>query len=323
MASLQSVGLRRIRHIAEYLAVRVAMALVQAVSIETCEAVCNWLAWLAADVLKIRARVVDENLRMAFPEMAEAGRRDIARRMWQHLLLMTCEAAQLKRKLHETNWRKYVETPRKRQWMHAASRRGPKVCVTGHFGNFEALGHVNNFWGFRTYAVARTLDNPFLDRFVSDHRASIGQRILPKEDSAGIADEVMKTGGILGILGDQHAGRKGCIVEFLGRPASCHKAVALFALLHRAPVLVVTCHRAQRPMRFVMQMDSVITPEDNPDEFSSVENLTQWYNDTLQRRIHEQPEQYWWLHDRWKEVKPRKRKGAGRSGAAAIERSAA
>jgi lauroyl/myristoyl acyltransferase len=65
---------RTLRHIAEYFAVRVALSLIQAVSMETCQAVCGWLAWLAADVLRIRGRVVEENLRIAFPEKSDRER---------------------------------------------------------------------------------------------------------------------------------------------------------------------------------------------------------------------------------------------------------
>src|SRR5262245_21585494 len=88
----------QVRHLVEYLAVRVALSLIQAVSIQTCQAASRWLAWLAADVLRIRGRVVEENLRIAFPEMCESERRDLARRMWEHLLLMVCEVAQIHRK---------------------------------------------------------------------------------------------------------------------------------------------------------------------------------------------------------------------------------
>ncbi len=308
---------RQIRHLAEYFAVRVVMSLIQAVSMDTCATVTGWIAWLAADVFKIRGRVVDENLRIAFPEKCEQERQRIARRMWRHLLLMVCEVAHLQRKIHETNWRKYVEVRGKREWILAVSQPGPKVCVTGHFGNFEALGHVSNFWGFRTYTVARTLDNPHLDRLVARFRESMGQKILPKSDSAGQADEVLQTGGILALLGDQNAGRKGCVVDFLGRPASCHKALALFALLNRAPLLVSTCTRGGKPMHFVMSMDGCVEPTANPEEFASVEQLTQWYNDVLSSRIRQQPQQYWWLHDRWKEVAPAKRRKRRLAGVAA------
>jgi len=308
---------RRLRHLAEYFAVRVAMSLIQAVSIETCTTVTAWIAWLAVDVLKIRGRVVHENLRIAFPDKDQPERERIARRMWRHLLLMVCEIAHLQRKIHETNWRKFVEVRGKRNWILAVGKPGPKVCVTGHFGNFEALGHVSNFWGFRTYTVARTLDNPYLDRLVSRFREAMGQRLLPKSDSAGQADEVLQTGGILALLGDQHAGRKGCVVDFLGRPASCHKALALFALLNRAPLLVATCTRTNKPMHFVMSMDGHVEPAANPEEFSSVEDLTQWYNDVLSSRIRQQPDQYWWLHDRWKEVAPAKRRNKAKQRSAA------
>src|SRR5262245_47069514 len=133
---------RPVRHLAEYFAVRMVLALIQAVSIETCQAGSRWLAWLAADVLRIRGRVVEENLRIAFPGKSDPERRAITRRMWQHLLLMVCEVAQIQRKIHETNWRRFVEVRGKREWILAVSKAGPKVCVTGHFGNFEALGHV-------------------------------------------------------------------------------------------------------------------------------------------------------------------------------------
>jgi Kdo2-lipid IVA lauroyltransferase/acyltransferase len=314
---------RRLRHLAEYLAVRVALSFIQAVSIQTCEAAAEWLAWLASDVLKIRGRVVHENLQIAFPELSDGERRTIARRMWKHLLLMVCEIAQIQRKIHETNWRRYVDVPNKREWIRVVSKPGPKVCVTGHFGNFEALGHVSNFWGFRTYTVARTLDNPFLDQMVARFRESMGQRILPKSDSAGQADEVLQTGGILALLGDQHAGKKGCIVDFLGRPASCHKALALFALLNRAPLLVVTCIRTAKPLHFSMQMDALIEPVHEAQEFDSVETLTQWYNDALAQRIREQPDQYWWVHDRWKEVPARKRRKKQPQPAGDVQRPAA
>lgn len=295
---------RRFRHLAEYLAVRVVISLIQAVRIETCATVMRWVAWLACDVLQIRGSVVDRNLRIAFPNLSEEARRTIARQMWEHLLVMVCEIAHIQRKIHETNWRKFVEVENKRQWILAVSGPGPKVCVTGHFGNFEVLGHVSNFWGFRTFTVARPLDNPYLDRLVQRFRQSMGQRILPKTDSASQADEVLQTGGILALLGDQHAGRKGCRVEFLGQTASCHKALALFSLLHRAPLLVATCSRAGRPLRFVMRMDGLLDAQALTTQATTVEAVTQWYNDVLAARIRAEPQQYWWLHDRWKDLRP-------------------
>src|SRR5262245_40201087 len=110
---------RCIRHLLEYFAVRVVLSLIQAVDLTTSVAVCRWLAWLAADILRIRDRVVQDNLRIAFPEMSDAERRQVTRRMWEHLLVMVCEAALVQRKIHYTNWRSYVRVENKRAWIRA------------------------------------------------------------------------------------------------------------------------------------------------------------------------------------------------------------
>jgi KDO2-lipid IV(A) lauroyltransferase len=306
-------ALRPLRHLAEYLLVRVLLSLIQAVSIETCAVASKVVAWLACDVLRIRRQVVDENLRFSFPELSAADRRQLAREMWEHLLLMVCEVAHVHRKLHETNWREHVADYNTRELLKHAFARRATVAVAGHFGNFEICGFMAGFWGVRVYTIARPLDNPYLDHLITQFRQSMGQRILPKEDSAGQADEVLKTGGMLVLLGDQHAGHIGCVVDFLGRPASCHKALALFSLINQAPMLLVNCTRAGRPMQFRMGLDACADPLENRPETAGVRELTQWYNHKLEEQIRRRPQQYWWLHNRWKEItgkRPRKKKAS-------------
>jgi KDO2-lipid IV(A) lauroyltransferase len=317
------VSPRHLRHLAEYFAVRVFFSLVQSFHLKTCFTCCRALAWLFCDVFRIRGKIVEENLRTAFPEATPAERKAIARRMWEHLLLMVCEIAHVPRVIHETNWRKHVHRYNHRQWLRTIFRNGPKICVTGHIGNFEMLGYVGSFWGMRMYTVVRTLDNPYLDRMMLRFRASMGQRILPKDNSAGQADEVLQTGGLLGLLGDQNAGRQGCLADFLGRPASCHKALALFSLVNKAPMMVTSCtRRGNEPMQFDMGLDDVIDMNEDRPETSGVSELTQWYNDVLERKIRERPNQYWWLHDRWKNLPTSKRRRPKKQKAAAEEPNA-
>ena len=108
------------------------------------------------------------------------------------------------------------------------------------------------------------------------------------------------------MLGDQAAGKRGCWVDFLGRPASCHKALALFTLTAKAPMMVSYGRRLDRPMQFEVGMAAVADP-DQPDQHQdNVKTLTQWYNDRLGELIVAHPQQYWWLHRRWK-GKPQRR----------------
>ena len=123
----------------------------------------------------------------------------------------------------------------------------PLVAVTGHFGNFEMAGYVTGLLGMPSYTVARKLDNEHLDRFLNGFRERNGQFILPKDGSAPAIQKVLDSGAILTILGDQHAGTKGCWIDFLGRPAACHKAIALFTLSGNAPMMVCLLYTSPSP----------------------------------------------------------------------------
>ena len=159
-----------------------------------------------------------------------------------------------------------------------------------------------------SYSVARIMDNPYLDRFINSFRERNGQFIIPKDGSAGQIQEVLESGAILTILGDQHAGTKGCWIDFLGRPASCHKAVALFSLGSGAPMMVSFCRHTDQPLHFVIGCTGVADPMTMDDELKDVSSLTQWYNDRMADAIREEPSQYWWVHRRWKEKPVRKSK---------------
>src|SRR5262245_8830805 len=275
--------------------------------IEKCAAWARVLSIAVFDVLRIRRIIVEQNLATAYPHICHSERSQAARRMWQHLLVMVEEIAHAPRKIHDSNWRKYVDITPKPQLVGLMLQPRPRVCVTAHLGNFELGGYLTGLLGFPTFTVARTLDNPYLDRYVNRFREAKGQFILPKIGSAPQADAVLATGGTLVLLGDQHAGKKGCWVEFLGRPASCHKAVALFTLLSGAPMLAVACVRGNRPLKYTLQFLGAVDPAHPCDALGGVRQLTQWYNDVLAREIRQEPEQYWWLHRRWRDPPRRER----------------
>ena len=296
----------RLKTYVEYLLLQLVLSLVQVLPIETCARLCRGLAWLVNDVIGFRRRVIDENLLGVYPDMPEDERRAISSQMWYHLCLMACEIAQAPRKIHDSNWRNYVYIRDKVQMTRYLIDYRPLVAVSGHYGNFEMGGYVTGLLGMPSYTVARTLDNPYLDEFINRFRGCNGQFILPKDGSATAIQEVLESGGILTLLGDQHAGTKGCWVDFLGRPAACHKAVALFTLSGNAPMMVSYCRQTDRPLHFEIGCTGVADPLEMPAHLTDVKRLTQWYNDRLADAIYEQPEQFWWVHRRWKEKPQRK-----------------
>ena len=284
--------MKRITDFLVYLVLRVFFCLIQTVRLETCHSVAKVLAYLACDVFKIRRGVVNENLQSVFPHLSDNERHKLAKEMWVHLFLRICEIAHIPRKVHDTNWRKYVKFRNRPEVDRYLLDPRPTVLVSGHFGNFEIASYLSGLFGFRAYAVARTLDNPYLNDFINRFRESKGQYILPKDGSANQVADILKEGGTLSILADQHAGPKGCWVDFMGRPASCHKALALFTLVSGAPMVVVTCTRRDGPMQFELNSRGVADPATLDPSLTNVTALTQWYNNRLENAVREYPGQY-------------------------------
>ena len=299
---------RRIVDYLVYVVIRTLICIVQAMRIETGQRVARGLAWLFCNVLRVRQGVVDDNLAHAFPEMSPAERLRLARRMWEHLFLLVLEVAHTPRKIHETNWRDYVSLTNKVELVNCLLDDRPVLIVSAHLGNFEVGGYVLGILGFPTYTVARTLDNPYLDQFVNRFRGDTGQHIISKNGGYDQIVEVLSRGGTMTFLADQYAGPKGCWVEFFGRPASAHKAIALLALDNNAWMSASTVRRLERPMRFELNNSRMIDPHETGTDVGTIGELTQWYTTRLEELIRRAPDQYWWLHRRWKDTREKKRK---------------
>jgi KDO2-lipid IV(A) lauroyltransferase len=307
---------------AGYLALRVVVAVVQALPLTACDRLARALGWLASDVFKVRGTLVDENLRIAFPEWDDARRKAVTRETWRHLLLMVAEIAHTPRKVHRTTWRRHCELDNEALVVSTLLGEGPKVLISGHFGNFELGGYLVGLFGFPTHTVARTIDNPYVDRYVNAFRSRTGQYMLPKAGSAEDVERVMGQGGVITLLGDQAAGPKGCWVEFFGKPASTHKAVSLFTLSYAAPTLVIGVRRKGAPLDYRVGPEDFVDPREAGFELGTTPLLTAWFTRALERCIRRDPEQYWWVHRRWK-GEPPQRRGRAAGAPASAESGAA
>ena len=299
--------LTNLGHYTAYLGVRFFVCLLQALPIATCQRLAHSLGWLAIDVLKFRKQLIDDNLRHAFPHMSPHARRKVARRMWEHLFLMLAEIAHFPRKVHDTNWRDYVYFKNEARLMRELFSNRPKVFVSGHYGNFELAGYTLGLFGFSTFTVARPLDNPYLDDFVNHFRAE-GSIYSAQARQRQEAADLLAGHGTLGVLADQHAGPKGCRVDFFGRPASTNKAIAVFALSNDAALMVGYARRVGGPLHYEMAMEDMVDPQTMDPALRDVTALTQWYTHVLEIVVRRAPEQYWWVHRRWRDFGMPKRR---------------
>lgn len=299
---------------ATYLAVRAAVAVIQMLTARVAYRCADAFAWLLYTLIPARRRVALENVRAAFPELDAARADRIVRGMFRHFTRALVELAMMPRKLRPHTWRKYFAASETGMTQVYANR--PAILVGGHFGNWEMAGFVMGLLGLRTHAIARALDNPYLERFALRFRQGTGQTIIAKNDDFDRLTALMGAGGRVGILADQDAGPRGPFVAFFGRPASTHKAVALLAIQYDAVIVVGGVPRVRRgdypqrpdfdpardmaPMFYAMKVVDVIDPRDFAADPNAVVAITQRFTTGLEHLIRAHPEQYFWVHKRWK-----------------------
>jgi KDO2-lipid IV(A) lauroyltransferase len=262
--------------------------------------------------LPIRRSVVLRNLRRVFGEAAPAG--EIERLAQAHY-------AHLARLLWEFFWFPWVPDARRARMarvenlesLEAALALGKGVIVvTGHFGNFEVataagLASYPHAKG-RFYFVRRPFKPRWLDDLVTRRFRRAGFGVLPKEGGLeGILDR-LAAGDLVVFPFDQHAARRdGVLVDFFGQPAGTFRSVAVLALSTGAPVVPASSWR-EPDGNHVLRFEEALAPIEHEDTNEAIRLNTRAYNTALERLILRHPEQWWWVHERWKPWRSKRRR---------------
>jgi KDO2-lipid IV(A) lauroyltransferase len=282
-----------------YFAVRLLVCVLQALSFSAARAAARFLAWAVFRIDKRHRLVAQENLAKAYPgKYSDAEIDHIVRAVYRHFCTVLIEIVQGPRRLHVHNWKQYVRLHDAERFIDAMLSGRPLLMITGHLGNWEMGGYVIGLAGFRAHAIARPLDNPFLDDYLRSFRERTGQRLLAKHGDFEKMQQILDDGGVIGTLVDQDAGKRGLFVDFFGRPASTHKAVALLAMEHRVPMLVMAA--LKNGDKYGVVTAEVIAPENYERSPDAIRAMTQRFTADFEQLVRLAPEQYFWVHRRWK-----------------------
>jgi KDO2-lipid IV(A) lauroyltransferase len=288
---------------AVYLLVRLVVCLVQMLSWPLALALARGLAWLAYHLDRRHRLVAIDNLRHAFGHLDAPALDRLVGACYLHFMTMVVEMIRVPRVLHRSNVHDYVRHAHPNDlgqllaWAHGDR---PTLVLTGHFGNWEILSYVTGQAGVRGGIVARRLDNVYLDRFLARFRRNTGLTVLDKSVDYPRIKDILSRCGNLGMVGDQDAGPRGLFVDFFGRPASTFKSIALLSLEYGAPILVLGAARVGHPMQYRIYFEDIILPEDYAARSDAARAITERYTAALERMVRRHPEQYFWLHRRWK-----------------------
>jgi KDO2-lipid IV(A) lauroyltransferase len=254
-------------------------------------------------LLPFRRQVVLENLRRVYDtadddeivRLAQAHYGHLGRLLWEFLWFPWLSPAR----------RIAMARVENLDALLAAHAQGKGVLIlTGHFGNFEVataagLAQFPQAHG-RFHFVRRPLQPEWFDRLVTRRFRQAGFGVLPKRGGLEAILDRLGAGDLVVFPFDQHSGRKeGVLVEFFGHPAGTFRSLAVIALTTGAPVVPASSWRESNG-RHVLRFETAIAPVEHADTNEAIRLNTRAYNRALERMIVRRPEQWWWVHRRWK-----------------------
>ncbi len=286
---------------AQYLALRAVAGFVHCFDVDQNLATARGVGSVFYRTIKSRRRRAERNIALSFPEWTDETVRSVAERSMQHMFqLFLVDAMATPRLITPSSWPAYVRLGDVRAILDRMLRGDPIVFVTGHCGNWELLGFTMSVLGFPVTALARPLDNPLVNRWLLGIREARGMRIITKWGASSVLPDILASGGSVGFIADQNAGDRGLFVPFFGRLASSYKSIGLLAMRYEVPIVAAHARRLDGRMRYEIAVTDVIRPDDWVDRPDPLFYITARFNRAMEDMIRVAPEQYLWLHRRWK-----------------------
>ncbi len=175
------------------------------------------------------------------------------------------------------------------------------ILITGHCGNWELLALAVSSRGIPVAVVARTLDNPYLNRFIERVRKRYGNPVIYKEGALRSMISRLRKGGAVGLLIDQSVlPEEGVLVPFLGRPAWTMKSPALIARKTGAPVVPAFIRRMERG--HLVEIHPEVELSEREDKEGAILEDTGRFTAYVEREVRDNPAEWLWIHRRWKRV---------------------
>jgi KDO2-lipid IV(A) lauroyltransferase len=264
-------------------------------------------ACAAAFLLRLRPglrRAAMENLRLAFPEWSKKQRRAAIRGMVRQLGWMGAEFAHFPR-YTKKNIERIVLLDGFENFASAQGRGKGVLFLTGHMSAWELAPFAQALFGYPLHFLARAIDNVRVDALVTRYRCLSGNSPIEKNQSARTVLKVLAAGGTVGILADHNTLlSEGVFVDFFGIPACTTAGLARFALHTDAAVVPGFLHWDAALRKYRLCFEPAVELVRTGDDAADIRENTQRFTRVIENCIRRNPDQWLWLHRRWKTRPP-------------------
>jgi KDO2-lipid IV(A) lauroyltransferase len=223
---------------------------------------------------------------------------------WKFFFTMLARTSRLDREVERDGFEAHFEVNYGPGVKEAIAARRGWIVVTPHLGDFEAGAFALPRIGLSpVYVVSRPPRNRFLSIAVQRQRDARGFRLLHRHGAMEDVSKILKAGGTLVMMLDQRARKRTVVAPFFGRPANCERAPGILMRRLSVPVLVGWAEALERPWHYRVHFPRVFEPQDFAR--SSPEEVATALNRAMEEMILSRPEQYFWLHDRYRKAPAR------------------
>jgi len=291
----------------EYAAVRSILGVLGLLSRKTALRIGSVSAKLGYSLLKSLRRTGMRNLEIAFPEKSVRERAELLKGTFRNLGRVLGEISHFREatpatlgQLMEFKFDHLIAEYEKLK----ADGRGV-IIVTAHLGNWELFVYAWSALNGPISYLARPLDNPLIEDLTADLRTKFGNRPINKTNSVSLAIRVLREAGILGILADINAHPKeGVFVPFFGVPACTSSGAALLAIRTNAVIIPICGVWDEEKQHYIGVHGRIIEPSRTGDRQKDIVETTAAFTSEIEKLIRAYPDQWLWIHKRWKTRPP-------------------
>jgi len=272
--------------------------LVRRLNREQCLRLSRILGNFIYDYLRIRRGLVLDNLSRTFPGKTHQEIDRIARMVYQNQVLNLFELLRIPLIKDKSDAKKFVKIEAEESFHQAMSNNTGAVVVSGHFGSWETIGVCTGLMLKPMNLIAKPIKNQRLDHYLNQLRSLHGNKVIPKDKALREGMKILKNGEILAILADQSQRKVSRYIDFLGRKSSVFLGPAFMALKAGVPLYVEVSRRTEKN-EYQVEIKQVPT-SDLDCRKQDILELVKRYHRVLEDFIRKHPEEWLWLHDRWK-----------------------
>lgn len=284
----------------EYLAAKTIFATLRLMPLPVAMRLGQGLGAIAYLTARDLRRTGQRNLQLAFSDKSESERTVILRACFASLgrtLGLFSHFATASPGLIRS-----LIDPRGLEHLDAARKEGRGVILfTGHLGAWELTSFALSALGHPLSFLVRRIDNPAVERLIDQSRTRFGNQTLDKLSAARSMVKILRSGEVLGLLLDLNTlDEEAIFVDFFGVPASTNFMVAKLALRTQSPIIPIFAPWDKDQKKFVLQIEPPISMEKTGNEAEDIRRLTERLSLIIEGMIKRYPEQWLWIHKRWK-----------------------